>query len=316
MDTIERRRILDAGNYLAGFDSGEVQLLTTEDGPFRGSCEHIRLGKVEIAWGHEQVARVAFVALRRERTVFSFPTNENSTIMLCGEPVRFGQLALHPPGAQFHERTMPGGQWGRIHVSSELLAAVSNREMDGIQNGQSSQYVVLSEPRLHHALLSTFKRATARDSQAPSNTLGQAVETPLGTTLSERLVNCLRTAQFFNPMTANRRRHSTIMLFQRHLAEWSEQPIHIRDICTALGVPSRTLEDYCEAELGTAPYRYLRLHRLAQVRKELLSATPATTSVTAVSRRYGFRDLGRFAATYRAAFDELPSDTLAHSPRV
>jgi len=92
--------------------------------------------------------------------------------------------------------------------------------------------------------------------------------------------------------------------------------MHIQDICARLNVPPRTLEDYCYAELGVAPYRYLRLYRLAQVRKALLAATPATINISTVSRRYGFLDLGRFAATYRAAFDELPSQTLARAPLV
>jgi len=315
MDTIERHRILDSDNYLAGFDSGEVQLLTTEDGPFGGCCEHIRLGGLEIAWGQEQLARVAFIALRRERTVFSFPTNEDSTITLCGEPVRFGQLAWHPPGAKFHERTMPGGRWGRIHVGSEALATIAKGEENESQNGEPLQYIVVPDPGLHHALLSTFNGAIAQHQLATSDTLSQANAIQTEPELLERLMSCLRAARFLNPTMANRRRHSTVMLFQRHLADWSERPIHIRDICATLAVPSRTLEDYCEVELGTAPYRYLRLYRLAQVRRALLSATPATASVTAVSRRYGFLDLGRFAATYRAAFNELPSDTLAHAPR-
>jgi AraC family ethanolamine operon transcriptional activator len=36
-------------------------------------------------------------------------------------------------------------------------------------------------------------------------------------------------------------------------------------------------------------------------------------TVTAVAMRCGFRELGRFAAAYRATFGESPSETMGHS---
>ena len=316
MDSIERYRILDSGDYLAGFDSGEVQLLTTGGGPFQGHCARAPLGALEIAWGLEQQPRVAFVALRSERVVFSFPTHPESTIILCGEPVLFGQLAWHPPGAQFHERSMSGTQWGRIHVPIEILGSIGEHGGGGIHNVEFPQYIAVPEPQLHHALLSIFNNIIAPAMPTLGNEYVPENATLMGAKLFGFLTDCLKTARFLSPTIANRRRHTAMLQFQRNLAGWSEQPMHIQDICARLNVPPRTLEDYCYAELGVAPYRYLRLYRLAQVRKALLAATPATINISTVSRRYGFLDLGRFAATYRAAFDELPSQTLARAPLV
>ncbi|WP_454625265.1 helix-turn-helix domain-containing protein [Bradyrhizobium cenepequi] len=60
---------------------------------------------------------------------------------------------------------------------------------------------------------------------------------------------------------------------------------------------------------GRPPRRFLHDERLRAVRAELRRATPGLT-VTQVAMRYGFVELGRFSAQYRAAFGENPSATL------
>ena len=58
------------------------------------------------------------------------------------------------------------------------------------------------------------------------------------------------------------------------------------------------------------PSRYLRLRRLQLTYRALGNADTNEPNVAQVARRYGFTDLGRFAAGYRAMFGELPSVTL------
>jgi transcriptional regulator GlxA family with amidase domain len=59
---------------------------------------------------------------------------------------------------------------------------------------------------------------------------------------------------------------------------------------------------------GTTPVRHLHALALAEARAALQD--PAARSVKQVALRCGFRELGRFAADYRAAFGENPSETL------
>lgn len=83
---------------------------------------------------------------------------------------------------------------------------------------------------------------------------------------------------------------------------------HIPEICDALAVSQRTLARAVRAIHGTTPSRHLHAIGLAEARKALLDS--ATGSVRQVALRFGFRELGRFAAEYRAAFGENPSETL------
>ncbi len=82
------------------------------------------------------------------------------------------------------------------------------------------------------------------------------------------------------------------------------------DLCLELAIGERSLRRLFEEHFGMSPGRYLRLRRLNQARRELLYGDTAYKSVTEVGVRYGFFDLGRFAADYRALFGELPSATL------
>jgi transcriptional regulator GlxA family with amidase domain len=82
----------------------------------------------------------------------------------------------------------------------------------------------------------------------------------------------------------------------------------IPDICATLAISQRTLARAVRAVRGTTPARLLHELALAEARAALLS--PTTRSVRQVALRCGFRELGRFAAEYRAAFGEYPSQTL------
>jgi transcriptional regulator GlxA family with amidase domain len=85
------------------------------------------------------------------------------------------------------------------------------------------------------------------------------------------------------------------------------------EICAAVGVGPRTLVRAVRAVRGTTPSRHLHALALAETRRALLDGS--TASVREAALRFGFRELGRFAADYRAAFGENPSETLRRHSR-
>jgi AraC-like DNA-binding protein len=90
------------------------------------------------------------------------------------------------------------------------------------------------------------------------------------------------------------------------------EPISITRIAVAAGISVRGLQLLFQRSFGSTPVAHLRRLRLNGARAALLSATGSTT-VGAVARRFGYSNLGRFSAHYRAEFDEMPSRTLQRS---
>lgn len=89
-----------------------------------------------------------------------------------------------------------------------------------------------------------------------------------------------------------------------------DEPLHIPDLCRALGVSDRTLRKAFHKIHGIPPCRHLRMTRLSQARWTLLSADCKLVTVTDVATCFGFVELGRFAVEYRKVFGENPSQTL------
>ena len=88
-------------------------------------------------------------------------------------------------------------------------------------------------------------------------------------------------------------------------------PITLTDIATAVGVVPRTLQDAFRRHRDTTPLVHLRRVRLARARAELKAAQPGDgTTVAAVAARWGYARPYRFAAAYRRAYGQPPTQTL------
>jgi AraC-like DNA-binding protein len=99
---------------------------------------------------------------------------------------------------------------------------------------------------------------------------------------------------------------------EQFLESHPDQPIHLMQLCSAIGVSPALLGHAFHELLNIEPKRYLRLYRLHCVRKILLTSDPSETSVEFVARNWGFWGRLHFEAEYRRTFGELPSQTLTH----
>lgn len=99
-------------------------------------------------------------------------------------------------------------------------------------------------------------------------------------------------------------------LIRRDLTIWHKTT----ELAEQVGVSVRTLQSATLAICGMSPHRYSRVLRLWSVRRQL-QLGPGRRSVKSCAIAHGFWHLSEFAASYRAAFGELPSETLQRSMR-
>lgn len=91
-------------------------------------------------------------------------------------------------------------------------------------------------------------------------------------------------------------------------AQAGDEALSLEDLAQRLDVSVRWLHQSFRQQLGLPPRQYVQQLRLSRVRSELRASGSKT--VSDVAMKWGFWHLGRFARSYRAAFGELPSETL------
>lgn len=206
---------------------------------------------------------------------------------LVYEPVGrlIGVVYLTPP---------KGEPWSRLDDGYHLLSPASD---------------VLASLR---SLISTTLETAAHDpdflNELTSQTVVEqsllgAMDAAIRTSVDSRSVHA--TTESYLRIVADMER-----LIRHDLTVWHKTT----EMAERVGVSVRTLQSATQAICGMSPHRYSRVLRLWSVRRQLRIG-PGRRSVKACAIAHGFWHLSEFAASYRAAFGELPSETLHRSVR-
>lgn len=111
-------------------------------------------------------------------------------------------------------------------------------------------------------------------------------------------------------VSGNGPEHERLRRALDYVHEHARDAIGTPEIAAAAGLSPRGLQQSLRRHLDQTPGELLRGVRLDGARSELVRGDRDETSVADVARAWGFGHLGRFSATYRARFGELPSESL------
>jgi AraC-like DNA-binding protein len=101
-----------------------------------------------------------------------------------------------------------------------------------------------------------------------------------------------------------------VALARQLLEEQPEEAWSTSSLAGRVHLSVRSLQEGFARDAGMPPMVYLQHVRLRRARDQLREASPVQTTVAAVASGLGISHLGRFAAAYRRAFGESPSQTL------
>jgi AraC-like DNA-binding protein len=296
-------------DYQAAIGGACVNLTVTGGGDFMASLTWLNLRYLRVVRGGENVPRIAYISLPPERAVVFFSTSAEPSIW-SGRELRFGDILFRGRGSRTHHWTTRESQWGLISLPPEQLAVcgkvLTGSEITLPPNGRVLRPSRSDAMRLFRLHSKVCRLVETRNELIQNPEVARALEPELLHTL----VNCLTTGDA-NGDLETKRHHADIMVrFEEALTAHIGPQLNMPELCATLGVSERTLRVCCNEFLGMSPTRYHLFRRLNAARSALQRADPATASVAEIARSCEFSELGRFAATYRTAFGELPSTTL------
>ena len=289
----------------------DVDLLVTEQEHFRSRLTQVGLRRLHLTVADETAPRIAFVSMRPDLVMVWWAIGRPGSQIWCGTPSLAGELMRLGPGDRAHARTQGASHWAGLWISatdldrySQTLTGVPIRALIGASSWLPGRAALQTLRQLHAAAITIFERR-------PGQVLDASAVHGLEQQLIHALVDCLSDGVPGALSRGIAKRHCNLMArFEDACVICEHRMPTITELCAALRVPERSLRTACTQHLGMGPMSYLRLRRLKSVRRALRSASPANSSVTELARRYGFTELGRFAARYRELFGELPSATL------
>jgi AraC-like DNA-binding protein len=309
-----RATFANSDDYQAGIGDASVNLIVTGGGDFKARLTWLHLRRFHMLGGCENLPRIAFISLSPARVFVSFPTSEGPPLTYGGLGLQFGDVVFHSRGERAHQRTKGESQWGLISLPPEQLAACSKALTGRKIASPSAGRVLRPSPSAALRLLRLHSKACRLAETRHKLIENLEVARALEQELLHALVNCLTADDINGNLETRRHQADIIVRFEDELTAHIGRQLSIPQLCADIGVPERTLRMCCAEFLGMSPTRYFLLRRLNMARSALRRADPSSASVAEIARSCQFRELGRFAVSYRTTFGETPSTTLRRVP--
>ncbi len=271
-----------------------------------------------------------------------------SALVLQLDPVRVARININRPAlhrlrcmAQGHTILMRGRGSGPVFVSgyllrdSDYLQLESGTEIELLCQGQSSVIAislwgevptgseatgsgkllpVRGTARLLSAAASSLEELPDRIEQAGDN-LSQTGSYPniiARASLTESLLTSLTATTARSGDLDSRhpsRRHIAVERARNYIREHLNEPIKLADLCRHAHVQERSLEYGFREIAGLRPMAYIKMLRLCEVHRRLLTQCYMDRSISQVALDCGFCHLGQFSNDYKRLFLESPSLT-------
>ena len=302
----------DPFQYTEAVRAADMQIFPTAKGEFRAELTQVTMNELWMQRFDENLPRVHKGAARPGRRIFSFLTEDQPEVRNRGRLLSLGELCADDHEMQ-HAVTSGNYHFGCMSLRPEELAAACKALVGSEFDTEGSTRFMRPNPDLMERLLKLHEMAARFGKTVPEFFELPEVVRAIEQQLIHALVRCLADG---NVSTINGRAisHKIIARFEEFMEANPNSPLHLAEVCVAVGAAERTFRAACEEHLGMGPIRYLTLRRMHLVHRALVRTAGSAATVTQVATDHGFWELGRFAVAYRELFGESPKVTLQRAP--
>ncbi len=283
------------------------QYAQVSSGAFSGSIAEMQFDDTHLFLEYSSQSLFQSGQLPQDRIAVGVPLKSGRNGLFCGMPCHSHSMHVFSGSKGFEffspEQLMMGG----ISIQREhLLAQLGDEEKYTVlQQCEDAQLLKLDDDKI--SSFGGFMAGVFGMVQADPTLLDKAsTRASLQRTIHSLVTECLlQHGEVSEKPLSNEMCWGIIGQTRELIAQQSESPISVADLCRHLGISRRTLQ-YCFTNmLGTSPVVYLRTERLNNVRRMLRTAN----SVTEAAVHWGFWHFGHFSQEYKRMFGELPSAT-------
>lgn len=308
------RLFSEPDQYAAAVRATRAEVTITGRGHFAAKLTRIDLHRLWLQRGSESLPRVAHAANMPGRAIMTFSTQPGPDLFWAGLEMRPDCITRFSDGETGFQRSTGPASWASMSLPVAAMVS-AGAAIAGCDLAPPRATLAVVPPAAAMARLQRLHADIAKlAEQAPHILAHPEAARGAEQALVEAMVICLAEASSDQDRMAQQNHALVMRRFRAVLQDSPDQALYIPELCAAIGVSARSLRACCHEHLGMGPRKYLALRRLHLVRRALRDSTPPQASVTDVAMRFGFWELGRFAAKYRSLFGEMPSATLVHPP--
>jgi AraC-like DNA-binding protein len=301
----------DPDEYAAWIRVQQAEITGLGRGKFTAQATKIDLHRLWMQRLSDNLPRIGHSTIVGERAVVSFRDAPGPSWHWRGLEVYSTSIIRHSEGESTFQRSTGSFSCNSMSLPVEEMARL-DETVAGCDLVPPKQTLTVTPAPPVMAKLQRLHAAAGRLAEdAPEIIAHPEAARGLEQALIEAMVDCLAYSEVRQNTLAQGQHAIVMRRFRRVVEANPEYPLYIPEICTAIGVSSRTLQACCQEHLGMGPKHYLLLRRMHLARRALRQEAAETGSVTEIATRYGFWQLGRFAVEYQSLFGESPSATLA-----
>jgi AraC-like DNA-binding protein len=284
---------------------GNVNFYLTGHGRLLARLTKLKMYRLCTAAVVENLPQIGFWAVPPDAVMVVFPIGDRPPPIWGGNRPTNSDLITFGPDHRVHVRTHGPCRWGAIWLSAQVLAGYFHE----LTNGTLTLAPVAQLWRPPRRLLQLHAAAIRAVEVRPETIVDPEAAHGMEQQLVEALVKCLSGKPLPEQPKPKHWYQGLAVRFEELLQNRRDRAFREDALGAELGVSAHSLRACCMQELGMSPMSYIRLRALHRVHDILQGGTVDVESVSQVARDHGFRDLGRFAESYRTLFGQLPSTT-------